>query len=997
MKRNKILPLQILLLLCACGGYTQPTLPGPGVNSFTAGKTLITAGESTTLTADFVNGAAVIDHGVGPVIDDLAVPVTPSETTTYTLTDSDAAGHHVSRSVTVQVVPMPAVPVIQPPASVEPGQTGLTASVAPQAGCTYLWTVNAQGGVITAGAQSPNVTFSTAAFGVLTLSCTVSNAAGRSAASHPISFVLGGPEVEISADPDTITEGETCVLAFTFSGGSGVLSAPGQPEVQINAGETSLSVTPTVTTTYTFTVTSSKGEVFSQTVTVTVDSEPTITLFSASPAVIGPGATTTLNAVFASGPGVTASVDEGVGPVESRTAIDTGTLEHSTTFTLTVTNAAGNSVSATTRVLVGSLARLAGVPSGEGSIDGLAARYQGPAGVAQDAAGNLLVADTQNHTIRKIDPTGKVTTLAGQEGEPGSADGAGGSARFNLPMGLAVDPATGDLLVADSGNDTIRLVTPGGAVSTLAGSAGQPGNLDGVGTGASLNHPTGITLGAKDGVTVLFMADSGNATIRMIELDNQKVSTLTGVAGMTGDQDGAAGTTGAAGEALFSAPAGLAWSDADQLLYVADAGNNSIRQVNPAGEVVTLAGASAGLSGPQGLALSGQTLYVADTGNSVLRAITLGSDAVSLVAGAAGDPGATDAPALFDRPQGLTLDAAGDLIVADTGNATLRKVTAAGGVSTISGQHGAQGSANGAGSVAEFRAPRGVALAAGGVLYVADQGNHVIRKVEPDGAVSPLAGEAGVPGSSDSSGTGSGGARFNLPAAVAVDSAGDVIVADQGNHTIRRIAPDGTVTTLAGLAGTAGAEDSIAHGSGGARFNHPSGVAVAANGDVIVADRDNHAIRLILPDGTVSTLATGFSAPTGVALTEDGLTIYVADPGDATVRKLVHGQVTILAGKAGHPGSVDGSGGTAQLDQPCAIALDEDGRLFVSNSGSSTVCLITPAGAVSTILGSPARSENLPGPLPALISAPWGITVDPHTGNIYVTIDDALMKADFTQ
>ena len=107
--------------------------------------------------------------------------------------------------------------------------------------------------------------------------------------------------------------------------------------------------------------------------------------------------------------------------------------------------------------------------------------------------------------------------------------------------------------------------------------------------------------------------------------------------------------------------------------------------------------------------------------------------------------------------------------------------------------------------------------------------------------------------------------------------------------------------------------------------------------------------------------------------------------------------MTILAGKAGQTGSVDGSGGLARLDQPCAIALDQDGRLFVSNSGSSTVSLITPEGDVSTILGSPVLSENLPGPLPALISAPWGIAVDPATGDIYVTIDDALMKADFTQ
>ena len=545
-------------------------------------------------------------------------------------------------------------------------------------------------------------------------------------------------------------------------------------------------------------------------------------------------------------------------------------------------NAAGRAVSASTRVLVGSLARLAGVPSGEGSVDGTAARYHSPAGVVQDAAGNLLVADTLNHTIRKRDTAGRVSTLAGQEGEPGSTDGLGRAARFNLPMGLAIDPDTGALLVADSGNDTIRLVTPGGQVSTLAGAAGLARRSGWGRHRRAPAAPSGIAFGEAQGVPAVFVADTGNATIRMILLDGLEVSTLAGQPGMTGNQDSAAGVP------LFSAPAGLAWDAVRELLYVADAGNNSIRQVDLTGAVITLAGDSAGLAGPQGLALggAGQTLYVADTGNSVLRGLTLGSGAVSLLAGSAGDPGATDTPALFDRPQGLALDAAGDLIVADTGNATLRRVTAAGQVTTLSGQHATQGSANGPGSAAEFRAPRGVALGAGGVLYVADQGNHVIRKVEPDGTVSLLAGAAGVPGSNDGPGVGLHGAHFNLPVAVAVDSAGAVIVSDQGNHTIRRIAPDGTVSTLAGMAGTAGFANSSGAGSRGALFDHPAGVAVAASGDVIVADRDNHAIRRILPDGTVSTLAAGFSAPAGVALSADGQTIYVADPGDATVRKL---------------------------------------------------------------------------------------------------------------
>jgi hypothetical protein len=688
--RNILLPPLLLALLGACGGYTQPPLPAPAINSFTAAKTVITAGDSTSLTADFVDGAAVIDQGVGPVVDDLPVVVQPAQTTTYTLTDSNAAGDHVSRSVTVVVVAAPAVPVIQPPASVGPGQTGLEASVTAQDGCTYQWTINAAGGVITAGAQSPAVTFSTAAFGVLTLTCTVTNAAGQPAAPATLTLSLGGPNVTISANPATITAGESSVLEFSFSGGTGVLSAPGLGDQPIADGATSYTVTPAVTTTYTFTVTDSLGQAFDQPVTVTVVPAPVITQFNAGPGIIGTGATTYLDPVFDGGSG---AVEPGVGAVESQTPAATGTLEHSTTFTLTVTNAAGKTATATTRVLVGSLALLAGVPSGQGAVNGTegAARYNGPAGVVQDASGNLLVADTQNHTIRLISSTGQVSTLAGQEGDPGSADGVGGAARFNLPMGLAIDRASG-----------IRQVAPDGTVSTLAGSAGHAGGADGQGSAATPNNPTGIALGETPDGPAIFVADTGNATIRRVGFAGLEVTTLAGIAGTTGTADGAAGT------ATFGAPAGLAWDATDSLLFVADAANHSIRQVTLGGEVTTVTAPGAGLADPQGVALSADdaTLYVADTGNSVLDSVALPGGAVSLLAGTAGDAGSTDTPPLFDHPQGLTLDGDGNLLVADTGNATIRQVTAAGQVSTLSGQPGTEGSA--AGSV--FSAPYGIAV-----------------------------------------------------------------------------------------------------------------------------------------------------------------------------------------------------------------------------------------------------------------------------------------------
>ena len=242
---------------------------------------------------------------------------------------------------------------------------------------------------------------------------------------------------------------------------------------------------------------------------------------------------------------------------------------------------------------------------------------------------------------------------------------------------------------------------------------------------------------------------------------------------------------------------------------------------------------------------------MADYSNSTIRRITPAGD-VSTLAGPAGSTGSADGPraaARFSSPQGVAVDTAGNVYVADTGNNTIRKITPAGIVSTLAGLAGTPGSTDGTGSAARFDGPYGVAADTAGNVYVADISNSTIRKITPAGEVTTLAGLAGSFGSAD--GTGSA-ARFDFPASVAVDRAGTVYVADFSSSTIRKITPAGEVSTLAGLANNYGSTD----GPGSAaRFLGPLGVAVDAAGNVYVADNNNHTIRKITPAGVVSTLA----------------------------------------------------------------------------------------------------------------------------------------------
>ena len=223
------------------------------------------------------------------------------------------------------------------------------------------------------------------------------------------------------------------------------------------------------------------------------------------------------------------------------------------------------------------------------------------------------------------------------------------------------------------------------------------------------------------------------------------------------------------------------------------------------------------------------------------------------LAGAAGSGGATRSAARFSAPAGVAVDGAGSIYVADTGNSTIRKITPAGAVSTLAGSAGLTGSANGAGAAARFKYPGGVAADAAGNVYVADTGNSIIRQITAAGMVSTLAGSPGNPGSAD--GTGSA-ARFSSPQGVAVDGAGNVYVADTGNSTIRKITSTGRVTTLAGSPGNTGNAD----GAGSAaQFNSPAGVAVDSAGRVYVTDAGSECVRRVSSNGQVTTLAGALS------------------------------------------------------------------------------------------------------------------------------------------
>lgn len=615
---------------------------------------------------------------------------------------------------------------------------------------------------------------------------------------------------------------------------------------------------------------------------------------------------------------------------------------------------------ADTSFYVGTLAGKSGTVINSIDATGTAAQFSAPRGVAVDTAGNVYVADSNNHTIRKITPAGVVTTIGGTAGSQGYADGSTGT-KFAEPFSVAVD-SSGNVYVADTLSNAIRKITPAGVVSTLAGN-GRQGSSDGTGTAAGFNEPRGV---AVDSAGTVYVADYQNQTVRKITAAGV-TTTLAGTAGSIGSSDG----TGAA--ARFKSPNGVAVDSAGNV-YVADSGNRTIRKITPAGVVTSLAGSStnnsitdgtgtaAGFKEIRNLSIdSAGNLYVTDFLSHVVRKITA-AGVVTTIAGGSGIPGSTDATgtsARFYAPSAVAADSSGNLYVADTSNNAIRKISSSGAVTLFAGLPGRTSSLDGNRASARFEDPYSVAADGSGNVYVADATDHSIRKITSAGVVTTLAGKPGSFGSSNGSGT---EATFFGPLGIATDSIGTVYVADTGNHLIRKITAAGVVTTLAGTAGQAGRTDATGTA---ATFNSPMGVAVDSAGTVYVLDNGNASVRKISPAGVVTTLAggggQGFVNGTGTAarftvpfdLTVDSAgNVYVCDHGNHVIRKVTPaGVVTTLAG-TGTAGKAEGAATVAQFKFPSGVAADADGNVYVADTDNQVIRKITPAGEVSTVAGS---------------------------------------------
>jgi sugar lactone lactonase YvrE len=567
----------------------------------------------------------------------------------------------------------------------------------------------------------------------------------------------------------------------------------------------------------------------------------------------------------------------------------------------------------------------------------------GTAGAQAGGAGGTGGAGGMGGTGGAGGTGGQTLPDAGPEA-PAPSDG-GGATGSDAPASTDGGREAGADARADgAGPPDVGRAEPG--LHVLAGALGGAGRADDVGADARFNGLGGL---AWDGAGNLYVGD--NYAIRKIALATGAVTTLAGALGTSGFADGVGAT------ARFAGPSALAWDGA---------GN----------------------------------LYVADTSNDIIRKVVVATGAVSTVAGSPKQFMVVDgvgAQARFWYPVGLALDGAGNLYVSDSGGGTIRRlVLATGEVTTIAGAAGTVGSVDGTGSAARFNSPDHLALDGAGNLYVADRLNATIRKVAlASGAVTTIAGAAGMHGSADGAGT---NARLEEPDGLAFDGAGNLFFSDRGSTAVRRITlATGAVTTVAGSWGMSGSTDGVGPA---ARFALPAGLASDGAGTLYVADADSYAVRkIVLATASVTTVAGSaskrgstdgagaaarFSTPLRVA--EDGAGNLFVSSGFA-IRKvsLPSGEVTTFAGDSATYGATDARGTAARFRTIRGLVSDKAGTLYVADSGNYTIRKVDLGTAmVTTIAGTALTPGSTDGTgATARFDNPYGLALD-GAGNLYV-------------
>ncbi len=571
--------------------------------------------------------------------------------------------------------------------------------------------------------------------------------------------------------------------------------------------------------------------------------------------------------------------------------------------------------------------------------------------------------------------------------------GNGGTSLLDFPEDMVQD-SSGNFYVADWNKHKIFKITPDGTVSTFAGT-GKSGYKDhNTATLAQFRNPSGITMDANGN---LYVADNSNNCIRKIVVINGAagaVSTFAGT-GKSGYKNGSATT------AQFSAPVNIRMHN--NYFYVADFGNHAIRQIAPDGNVTTLSGGiGAGVTdgaanvakhnGPYRLALNKQgVLYVVNVYANTVRQISFTQGAISTnvnvttVGGLGNVSGYTDATtgnsARFNYPHGITVDSAGNLYIADLANNRIRMINTQGVVSTLAGSLSGS-STNTIGALATFNQPAQCYFAPDGNIYVGERGNHMIRKLsfQPNYGIQTLATK---------------GISLNWAHDITKDSQGNYFVANRGSHQILKITSDGTSTVFAGT-GRAGFLD---HTDGKqAKFNNPCSVVCDRDDNVYVTDLVNNRIRKITPNGSVTTFVgsgaggvknaigteAAFNYPYYIRIDQSG-NFYVSEWSGHVIRKITpNGLVTTLAGIANSSGYANGTGAVAQFKNPSGLHVDNIGNIYVADVGNKMIRKITSDGLVSTVAGSNNSDRKIDGtPVVTRFISPHGIAGDTN-GNLFV-------------